>query len=96
MDKQVSPIPILKTWFVVCVRKKGHFQDKCYTHIAKGLPCVDANGVPLKNQPPTPPFRTGRVAEIGQQGAVGGHHGGAPPPLENSPAQQSANFMMPP
>jgi hypothetical protein len=65
---------------VICrvCKKKGHFQDKCFTCIAKGLPCVDANGVPLKNQPPTPPPRAGRVAEIGQQGAMGGHHGGAP------------------
>ncbi len=83
---------------VICrvCKKKGHFQDKCFTRLAKGLPCVDANGVPLKNQPPTPPPRAGRVAEIGQQGATGGHHGGAPPHPEGAPTQPGANFMMPP
>jgi hypothetical protein len=83
---------------VICrvCKKKGHFQDKCFTRIAKGLPCVDANGVPLKNQPPTPPPRAGRVAEIGQQGEMSGHHGGAPTNLEGAPNQPGANFMMPP
>jgi hypothetical protein len=62
---------------ICCVcRKKGHLQDECYTCIAKGLPCVHANGVRLKSQPPTPLTRMGRVAEIGQQEANGGHHGG--------------------
>jgi hypothetical protein len=49
-----------------CCKKKGHIQDKCFTHIRKGLLCVDANGVPLKTQPPTLP-QQGWVAEIGPQ-----------------------------
>jgi hypothetical protein len=82
---------------ICCVcKKKGHFQDKSYTRIPKGLPCVDANGVPLKSQSLTPPSRTGRVAKIGQQGSAGGHHGGVPLILEYSPVQPMANFMMPP
>ena len=82
---------------VICrvCKKKGHFQDKCYTRINKGLPCIDANGVPLKTQPATPPQRQGRVAEIGQQGTGGGHHGGAQFSMD-PPAQPMANFMMPP
>ena len=54
-------------------------QDKCFTRIRKGLPCVDANGVPLKNQPPTP--QQGRVAEIGTSNqSGGGAQNVAPPP----------------
>ena len=80
----------------VC-KKKGHFQNVCYTRIAKGLPCVDANGVPLKTQPPPPPPRSGRVAEIGQQPqGASGHHGGTPPTLETPPPPAMAGYMMPP
>ncbi len=55
-------------------------QDKCFTCIRKGLPWVDANGVPLINQPPTPQ-QQGRVAEIGTQNDQpgGGAQNVAPP-----------------
>jgi hypothetical protein len=55
-------------------------QDKCFTRIRKELPCVDANCVPLKNQPPT--SQQGRVAEIGMQNSQpgGGTQNVAPPP----------------
>ena len=77
------------------VRKRDIF-NKFYTTIPKGLPSVDANGVPLKSQSLTPPSRRGRVAEIGQQGSAGGHHGGVPLLLENSSVQPMANFILPP
>lgn len=52
-----------KTVICRCCKKKGHFQDVCYTRIKKGLPCVDAKGVPLSKQPPS----QGRVNEISDQ-----------------------------
>jgi hypothetical protein len=51
---------------------------------------------PLKKPTTYPPPRMGRLVEIGQQGATGGHHGGLPPTLKNSPAQSMANYMMQP
>ena len=51
-----------------CCNKRGHAQDVCYTRIKKGLPCVDVNGVPLKNQPPPPPpKKTGKVNEVAEE-----------------------------
>ena len=77
---------------IICrhCKKKGHMQDKCSTRIAKGLPCVDINGIPLKTQPPTPPPRQGRVAEIGNQSA--GSQGHSEPP----PGTPMPEFMMAP
>jgi hypothetical protein len=54
VDKRASQIIILKM-LSTCVQKKRHFQDECYNCIAKGPQCADANGVPLKSQPPILP-----------------------------------------
>ena len=74
-----------------CCKKKGHMQDKCFTRIRKNLPCVDANGIPLKNQPPTP--QQGRVAEIGPQNSQsgGGAQNVAPPSGFSAPPQGNGN-----
>ena len=80
----------LKDAICRCCKKKGHMQDKCFTRIRKGLPCVDVNGVPLKNQPPSPP-QQGRVAEIGTQNVQsgGGAQNVAPPSGFSAPPQSN-------
>ena len=75
-----------------CCNKFGHMQDVCFTRIRKNLPCVDANGVPLKTQPPKKPNQ-GRVNEIAQ--GENAQNGSKTPP---SPPQQhnGANGFAPP
>ena len=72
-----------------CCKKKGHMQDVCFTRIKKGLPCVDAKGQVLKNQPPRP---QGRVNEINSQGG-GAQNGTQPNP---TPPPQGAHGFTPP
>ena len=78
-----------------CCNKKGHMQDKCFTRIRKGLPCVDAKGVPLRNQPPTPPPQQGRVAEVDLQNQSGGGAQNTAPPSGFSGPPQSNGYWTP-